>query len=708
MHSFAQVTISGKVIDESKNPLPYSSVLLKGTYDGGSTNDKGEYNFKTSQKGKQILVISYLGYDTKEIEINIVDKNLVINATLNEKATEGNEVVISAGSFEASDKKRAAILKPIDIVTTAGASGDITGAMKTLPGAQQIGETEGLFVRGGDAGETKTIIDDMVVENPYYSSIPDVPQRGRFSPFLFSGTVFSTGGYSAMYGQALSSTLVLSTDDLADQTSTGVSVTAVGLGANHTQRWKNTQLSIEANYANLQPYFLVNHQNTQWIKPPETANGAIIFRQKTSETGLLKFYGTYSMSHSTLDFPSLTYANINDQFDIKNTNIYINSTYQDYFNKWKFYSGVSYSKNIDNINWDTLTTQPGYTVPLGRIQELSQAKAYVTHPLINTSSDIKFGGEAQLQNFTDSFGIYKYHIQELYSAAFVETDLYITKNLAARVGARAEYSRFLNKYDAAPRLSVAYKTGAKTQVSAAYGEFYQTPNSTILELSQNQYLYKNTGLTYELATHYILDYQYMDDDRTFRIEGYYKKYNSLERIYQNMGQGPDSVIDNSGYGYADGVDVFWRDKKTFKHVDYWISYSYLDTKRIYDRYLEEAMPTFSAKHTIAVVYKQSFPAISSSISATFTYATGRPSYNQYFVERTTPDYKDFSLGYSYLTQLWNNFTVIFVSLADVPNFKNVYGYRYSTDGKTAYPILPPAYRTFFIGMFVDIGRKTTN
>ena len=34
--------------------------------------------------------------------------------------------------------------------------------------------------------------------------MPDVPGRGRFSPFMFGGTVFSTGGYSAEYGQALS------------------------------------------------------------------------------------------------------------------------------------------------------------------------------------------------------------------------------------------------------------------------------------------------------------------------------------------------------------------------------------------------------------------------------------------------------------------------------------------------------------------------
>jgi len=45
----------------------------------------------------------------------------------------------------------------------------------------------------------------MVVQNPFYSSVPDIPSRGRFLAFLFKGTVFSSGGYSAQYGQALSS-----------------------------------------------------------------------------------------------------------------------------------------------------------------------------------------------------------------------------------------------------------------------------------------------------------------------------------------------------------------------------------------------------------------------------------------------------------------------------------------------------------------------
>ena len=88
-------------------------------------------------------------------------------------------------------------------------------ALKTLPGAQQVGETEGLFVRGGTATETKVFIDGTLVNKFFYSTSPNVAGYGRFSPFLFKGTVFSTGGYSALYGQALSAAVILESIDLS-------------------------------------------------------------------------------------------------------------------------------------------------------------------------------------------------------------------------------------------------------------------------------------------------------------------------------------------------------------------------------------------------------------------------------------------------------------------------------------------------------------
>ena len=205
----SQNTIKGIVRDQKNSTLPGVSITLKDTYDGATTDSNGHFVFKTSEKGEKVLIATAIGYKPFEQEINLNNALQPFNFILKEEITELKAVVISAGAFEAGDRKKATVLNSIDILTTASANADITGAIKTLPGAQQVGESEGLFVRGGTAGETKTYIDGTLVNNFFYSSVPNVAQRGRFSPWFLKGTVFSTGGYSALYGQALSSALIL-------------------------------------------------------------------------------------------------------------------------------------------------------------------------------------------------------------------------------------------------------------------------------------------------------------------------------------------------------------------------------------------------------------------------------------------------------------------------------------------------------------------
>jgi vitamin B12 transporter len=148
-------------------------------------------------------------------------------------------VVISAGAFEASDEKKSTVLKPLDIVTTAGSNGDNYGALKTLPGTQQTNDREGLFVRGGTGAETQTFIDGTWVRNAFSAAVPDLGARGRLILLYLKGTVFSTGGYSALYGGALSSAVILETIDLPERSSANLNLSSVGLGASLQQLSKN-------------------------------------------------------------------------------------------------------------------------------------------------------------------------------------------------------------------------------------------------------------------------------------------------------------------------------------------------------------------------------------------------------------------------------------------------------------------------------------
>ena len=181
---YAQTTVSGIIRTGTREPLAGASISLEGSYDGTTSLADGTFSFVTTDKGKKKLIVSFMGYKDHEQIVNLDSAQIVVDLILHESVTELQLVTVTAGSFEASDKKRSTILKPLDIVTTAGAHADIVGALKTLPGVQQVNESNGLFVRGGTGVETRVFIDGMRINNPFYSAVPDIGQRARFSPLL--------------------------------------------------------------------------------------------------------------------------------------------------------------------------------------------------------------------------------------------------------------------------------------------------------------------------------------------------------------------------------------------------------------------------------------------------------------------------------------------------------------------------------------------
>ena len=320
-------------------------------------------------------------------------------------------------------------------------------------------------------------------------------------------------------------------------------------------------------------------------------------------------------------------------------------------------------------------------------------------------SAIRFGGEYWYgynpSTYTNVDSVVSAKLKDNYAALFAESDIYVTNELALKLGARYEYSSIIKKANIAPRLSLAYKVGEGAQVSAAYGVFYEKP--LVSEL-----LY-STQLGYTKATHYIINYQKTANDRIFRVEAFYKKYDDLVKTFP--------TYNNSGTGFAQGAELFLRDKKTFKNIDYWISYSYLDTKRNFQNYPEELEPNFAAKHTASLVVKRFVTKWKAGFNATYSFATGRPYYdflynypdNKYSIadHGRAPDYNSLNFSAEYLPSLGKKnaktFIVLFASMSNVLNQTQVYGYNYSYNGFIKQPILPPAPRFYFIGCFLSWG-----
>lgn len=691
----AQIKIAGFVKDEKGEAIPGANVLIEGSYDGTSTSLDGKFSFSTTETGSQKLVVTFVGYKTISSPVELKAKDVTLEIVLQEEVNMLDGVTISAGSFTAGEEKRRTILKPLDIATTAGATADIAGALNTLPGTQKVGESGRLFVRGGDSNETRTFIDGIAVLDAYGPSAPNTPSRGRFLPFMFKGTSFSTGGYSAEYGQALSSALVLNSRDKAEINQTDIGILSVGGDVAHTQAWKRSSVTGKIQYTDLRPYVGLVDQRIDWIAAPVSLEASGAFRQQVGKDGIFKFFGNFNSSNFSMYNHAVADPSNKLKYDITNNYRYGNASYQQSLNKtWSVRGGLSYTFNQNNLELEG--------VPLGETEKGIHAKT-AFEKSFSDKLELRFGVEYYDRNY-EATRINSFNqsqtasFRESLAAGFIEAEFFSSRYFVMKAGARVEQNNLINQTSLDPRFSMAYKPGKKGQFSFAYGQFRQT--------AKNQYVRINNQLDPEKAEHFILNYQIITDRRTFRVETYYKKYFSLIKY---LSLDPASM-NNAGSGYAKGVELFWRDNQTLKNIDYWVSYSYLDTERDYLNFPVSAVPSFASNHNFSFVYKHFISKIKSQVGFTYSYSSGRPYYNpnnEKFNSDRTPSYQDLSLNIAYLPK---PNLIFYFSCTNLLGHDNIFGYDYSLtpDANGAYasrPIRQAADRFLFVGVFITLSKN---
>jgi len=693
--SFSQTIVSGKVTEKSGEPIIGANVFIEGSYDGTSTDIDGLFKFETTTEGEQVLSISFLGYASKTLTQDVSTiQNL--NITLRESASTLDAVEITASTFKAGDNSKVAVLNPLDMVTTAGSNGDVIAAIQSLPGTQSNPEDGRLFVRGGDASETKIFIDGMRVFSPYSRTVGGTPSRGRYSPFLFKGVSFSTGGYNAEFGQALSGILDMSTIDDPKETETNISLMTVGVGIGHTHKGDNSSISFSGSYTDLTPYYLLAPTRLDFNKPYRGFSGEMVHRYKTDK-GLFKNYIAADISTVNVNNTNLN-TNANETIDINNRDLYFNSTYSSLLNETTSYkAGVSVGHNTDRFIIDNLQLK----TYLKGIHTKAALKTIISDFItVDYGAEIFAQQDERLFSLVDSGDRIVDTLTRVIPGLFTSMDYFFNKDLAVKLGLRYEYNSLVNTHDISPRITLAYKMSKNAQVSAAAGLYSQEVDP--------EFLYSNTMLTNEKATHYLLNYNYKTDKNIVRLEGYYKNYDDLVS-YDSGLNGTQNNISNEGEGRAFGFDGFWRANNVIKNVDMWISYSYVDSERRYLDYPDFATPDFATKHNLSVVAKKWFPKLNSQLSLTYSLASGRP-----YDDPTTPEFMTERSGmYNNLSASWayliTQQKILFVSVSNVPRFQNEFGVRYSDQPNAmgAYnseQIRPNDDQFFFVGFFITMSK----
>ncbi len=686
-------TISGIINDEAGNPLSYVNVFVLDSYDGTTTNEQGMFKFNTSVAGNAVLSVSLVGYE-KHLQPVILNGNL-INETITLSSTfiETNDVVVTASSY-GSEKEKGVVLTRMDIVTTPGGAADIFQALKTLPGITLVSESAELYVRGGDPNETITLIDQASINHPYTFESAYGGLFSNINTSSIKGMYFSSGGFSAKYGNALSGVLELETKNEPSATliNLGLSLASADFIADLPIIENKFGVSFNVRESFTKPLFLVNGGIDEFTLVPRSRDVNLNAVYKISSTGRLKLFALLGEDNQGVNVSRPGYK---DEFEGKSNSYFFNLQYSDIIGtKLLHKSSVSLSNFMSNWKLGILDlTRKDFNYKLRNDFELR----------VSSSIKLAFGFEAENRNAkyngvipSEDYDFRKEADGEVLNTKFrmsryggyLESEvsnLFGVKKVFSVAGIRYDNIPQLNTGWVDPRLSLGYKLTDNTTLSFGWGIFHQHADPRLYSQSDG-----NPELKPMRADHYILSFGHkFANNGSFRIEAYYKKYSNLPLEDETVN------YNNDGYGFAKGID-FMLKGILFDVIDGWISYGIINTKRQWLNFENLTSSDFDITNNFTLIAKYMLtPSVQLGIN--YKYATGKPftpiiaaNYIEtmnifepiYGVDNSNrlPDYHRLDFRVTYLTTLLDKyFCVFFVEAINILNIKNIFNYSYNFD-----------------------------
>lgn len=574
--------IKGKIVGEDGSPIPNVNLILLGTKYGISSDLNGQFVLKDIPPAKYRLQVSAIGYETKVIEINLLQSREVeLKIVLKQVAVEIQSVIVSASKIQSQEDTRTSLIniEPRSAKMLPGAGEDVLRTLQALPGVSSINDfSSQLIIRGSGPDQNLIIFDDVEVFNPYrlYGAI------SMFNPETVEDINLITGGFPARYGDRLSAVLeVTNRDGIKNKFFSG-NVNVNLTNANVVLEGKN-------------PFGI----NGSWIFNSRRTYYDLLLEPFVKRTGLIKgdfsFPNFYDFQFKTSVFPftghkiSFTAVHSRDGvslitngkrvspdsigiLDWSFNNIYAVSyqfTTKNLSNKLI----LSYYNNNGETNFDSKFLDPTLNREdfSGNISD--SLRPYLLNFAFNSlfdfrkysiedrlllysgKSNFEFGAgldvmtteikfdlklDPQLKaiinsfaNFRSIFEKFKSNLNYWRFRTYIQSNLpvFSSDKVFISPGLRFDYYDILRKYYISPRVGLSLPLDDITTIRTFYGVFYQSPGYEKLR-DQNVLFDFSRKYTDELeaekATHYILSFErYLTPEWQFKSEIYLKDFRNL-------------------------------------------------------------------------------------------------------------------------------------------------------------------------------------
>ncbi len=202
----AQVKIFGKVIDAEEQPIEFATVRIAGTAVGATTGLDGSYSLSVTESDTIEIIFTCIGYKEHKQKLISPSGNVNVNAKLFKttrelEAIEVTEYKKQTGGMQTLDARQ--------LKVGLNASGNaVEGLLTTIAGVSSKDEMSSQYsVRGGSYDENSVYINGIEVYRPQLISSGQQEGLSIINPSLVGSIEFSTGGFSAEYGDKMSSVL---------------------------------------------------------------------------------------------------------------------------------------------------------------------------------------------------------------------------------------------------------------------------------------------------------------------------------------------------------------------------------------------------------------------------------------------------------------------------------------------------------------------
>lgn len=708
------VKISGYVKGEKDKPIEGANLVIEGTIDGSTTDNTGFFEFETVKTGKRNLLITAMDYSEKKYEIEIsFGKDLQLNILLSKSEYITDEITVTASSFTSGENSKVT-LTPLEIVRIPGADADLYRAITTFPGSNQVDEGSRIAVRGGEPTEVLTILDQASLYNPFiFDNDNNVSSFSTINPWGLKGINFSSGGFSAKFGNVLSAVLDLQTYDIQKTNNMFmfVGLANAGISGVYSNKAGDFSAAFTAGQTFLKPFLLINHSDVEYNPVPTATTLGGTLTYKLSKTGYLKLYSDYSSDNIGIKTQSPTFDGF---YCGKSKNFFSNLVL----------SVTPTSVSLLNVGISTSIFNRKFNygiIDLNSDDIYAKIRSDFSLPV---SSKIDFGTGLEYEysgyNSNGFYPVNSYNIalnapKFLYDTkkntgrfgAYAETKIRAHDNFFIVTGIRSDFHSISQNLNLDPRLSLVYRLSKHSFLKGATGIYHQYASLQDYSLSVNN------NLKPQQAIHYILGYEYnRENDFILRIESYYKKYSQL---VSNSTYG--YLYGSDGEGFAKGADVFLKIRLKPK-FNGWISYSYTDSKRKVNANASLQSANYDITHNVSIVATYNF---TDYITAGLTYhiSTGKPytpitggipdSSQSVYIPVYAPHNSDrfpsftrLDMNAQYIFSMFGKFAIAFFALNNLLDNSNIYTYSYSSDYSQKYAIRSSNYRTIYFGIGLQL------